>query len=655
MKTKFLIFIFAIVLFTPVFFARADVLPLPDASTTPDIIPPPDASSTPILTENILIRNGDTVIFQGSVDLPTAGNIDIMDNASTTHSVNTDSVLGVLYSLDQNNDSFSISNLQYYDSFGAFYLKCITSVSESCDNWQYVVGGTTPWQSIDQTILTGGESIGIYFGTPYKVVLNSNNIHTTDTLNVTAEKYDYENNVWNPRTGVTVGLTQPDPNNPWSPIEVQTIPVDASGVATFTNIGAGNYNVGIQEDYYFPTESLTVSAPFVDCGCGGGNPAPVFSIPNAISYLESVQSSDGSFGDSDMYTDWASIALSANGISNNIKNKILSYMSADNSVSDNLTDNERRAMALLALNKNPYDFGNVDYITPIINSFDGTQFGDTNLINDDIFALIPLANTGYDNSDDIIKKDIAYVISKQKINGSWEESVDMTSASILALENYSSVSGVNSAISLAENYLESSQKNDGGWGNVSATSWVLQAESILGTNWSNNGKTGIDYLADNQDTDGGAIKNTEILQNRIWATSYAIPGALNETWNQIFHSFPKPTNPTNLTQTCETDPSLCTPPIQPTCETNITLCPPKSVLAEEKLTIVPVENITPKVVSVKKVEKKIEPKILTKEISKIEPINITATAGNSDSKISMIVSIFSLLGLIGLMIFRFVI
>lgn len=668
-KIKFLIIVFGFFLLIPIL-AKAQVIPdpipdpVPSCETDPSLCSPPPPAPTcetdptlcppppvPIPTENVLIRIGDNVIYQGPVDLPPAGNVDITDNTGAVHSVNADSVLGVLYSLDQNNDSFSISNLQYYDSFGAFYLKCITGASELCDNWQYVVGGTTPWQSIDQTILTGGESIGIYFGTPYKIVLDQNNIHTTDTLNVTSEKYDYENNVWNPRSGVTVGLTQPDPNNPWSPAEVQTSLVDINGVATFTNITEGNYNVGIKEDYYFPTEALTVTAPIFSGGGGGGIlPPPIFNIPNAISYLESMQGSDGSFGDSDMYTDWASIALSANGISNNIKNKILSYMSANNSLSDNLTDNERRAMALLALNKNPYDFEGTNYITPIVNSFDGTQFGDINLINDDIFALIPLANTGYDSNDDIIKKDIAYIISEQNSDGSWGGNVDMTSAGILALENYFTVSGVDSAISLAESYLENSQHTDGGWGNVSATSWVLQAESVLNVNWDNGGKTGNDYLAENQDVDGGAIINTETLQNRIWATSYAIPGALGKTWNEIFNSFPKPI--THSTSNCEDDSSCPPPESKPTCETDSTLCPVKPIVVEEKKVFVP-ETVIQKIVKIKKVNK-IIPETVIEKVKTVKPIDLTATAGNSDKKIPVVVSVIILMGLVSGIIFRFI-
>src|SRR3989344_5573386 len=155
MKTKITALFLFLMLFTLVSFVRAD-----------------DAVSTS--TETLLIRNGDTTIYQGIVDLPPAGVVDIADNTGATHSVDADSVLGLLYSIDQASDAFSISDLQYYSSFGSFYLKCITPKDEepSCDNWQYVVNGVTPWTGMDATLLTGGETIGLYFGNPHQLLFS---------------------------------------------------------------------------------------------------------------------------------------------------------------------------------------------------------------------------------------------------------------------------------------------------------------------------------------------------------------------------------------------------------------------------------------------------------------------------------------------------
>lgn len=108
-------------------------------------------------------------------------------------------------------------------------------------------------------------------------------------------------------------------------------------------------------------------------------------------------------------------------------------METNNDISSFLTDNERRAMAILALGKNPYDFNGVNYIEAILSEFDGDQFGETSLVNDDIFAIFPLSHAGYDSDDTEISNALDFIISKQKTNGSWENSVDVTAAAVQAL------------------------------------------------------------------------------------------------------------------------------------------------------------------------------------------------------------------------------
>lgn len=518
----------------------------PDPIVDPDpIIDPNTTTQTPPPTpqENFIIRINDVVLFNGPVDLPASGTVSILDSNNVAHDVNSQSVLAILKSIDDANDSFAISNLAYYDSYGSFYLKCITPTSgtESCDNWQYAVGATTPYSSIDTTILAGGETVGIYFGSSHKVALDKNSITSGESVSATAQNYDYQTDTWNPLTGVSIGVTLPNPNDPWNPTVVSTYPVDAQGIASIPITQANTYTLGIVEDYYFPSYRVVVSEPQAGCtsNCGGNSTTPSFSIPNAVNYLEGIQSPDGSFGGSELYTDWAVIALASYNIKSSVKDNILNYLKSHNNISSNLTDNERRAIVLLTLGENPYSFDGTNYIQAIIKSFDGTQFGDTSLVNDDIFAIIPLYKAGYTTNDEIITKDISYIISKQKSNGSWEDSVDMTSAGIQALSLYNNAPGVASSINLASSYLQSMQQGDGGFGNVSSTAWAMQASGAIGANWSKASKNGLDYLAINQISDGGLLPATESLPNRIWNTSYAIPGALGKTWASIMQSVGK--------------------------------------------------------------------------------------------------------------------
>ena len=136
-------------------------------------------SITPAPTATFIIRNGSSVIYQGTVPL-------LADK----------SVLATLQSIDATSDAFSITNVQNY-SFGK-YLKCLlpSGGAELCDNWQFAVGSVNPFSSIDTTILSGGETVGIYFGNSHQLILNTNSIITGASITATAQKYDYQNNVW---------------------------------------------------------------------------------------------------------------------------------------------------------------------------------------------------------------------------------------------------------------------------------------------------------------------------------------------------------------------------------------------------------------------------------------------------------------------------
>jgi hypothetical protein len=579
-------------------------------------------------TETVLIRNGATVIFQGTIALPASGTVSIPDDTGTTHNVNAKSVLGVLYALDQAHPEFEVSDLQYYNSFGAFYLKCITPSggTASCDNWQFVVNNSTPWTSMDTTILSGGENLGFYFGNPHQVTFDTNAISAGGSVTATAQKYNYLDDTWSALTGVTIGATQPNPSDPYNPTVVTSGAVDSTGSTVLTLAIAGTYDVGISEDYYFPTYPVTVNS----VGGGGGGGSAVFSVPNAISYLTSQQAGDGSLGGSDLYTDWAGIALSAGGASSQ-KSALISYLNSHNNLSGLLTDNERRAMSLLSLGQNPYSFGGVDYITAIVNRFDGTQFGDASLTNDDIFALIPLSKAGYTSGDEIISKDVTFILSKQQSNGSWENSVDMTSAGVQALAPFSGVSGVSNALTNAGNYLQNNQGNDGGWGNVSSSSWAIQAMNVLGASWTKSGKSTADYLAGVQVSDGATSPTSETVQNRIWSTSYAIPAGLGKSWFSIMQGVSKPTTSGSAGGNISNDTGDS---VKKSDKDILTIPDPKMLKIVEKTDITKVEEQKPVLVLQDILPKK-EAKIFTsvhvepRLDTEIPNLGLTASVGNS--------------------------
>jgi hypothetical protein len=467
--------------------------------------------------------------------------------------------------------------------------------------------------------------------------LNTTSVTKGNSFTASAESYNYADNTWSALTGITLGVTVPNPSDPWTPTVVATQPVDTEGKATITLADAGEYSVGIAEDFYFPSYSLTVIEPAPVQGGGGGGgsaPAPVFSTDRALSYLYSVQNPDGSFG-SDLYTDWVAVAYAAGGVSGNAKVSLLSYLSSHAQVSSLLTDNERRAIALLSLGENPYSFNGTDYIAPIVSSFDGTQFGDASLVNDDIFALLPLSASGYVASDDLIAKDVQFLVSKQRSDGSWEGSIDLTAAAIQALRAYSAAP---EAVEKAIAYLQNSQQADGGFGSVYSTSWAMQA----GAGWTKNGKTPTDYLACMQDTDGAAISGSESINNRVWATSYAIPAVLGKSWSAIMHSVPKPqvtqtaSSPVPVIEEVKKEEKV----VQKTEESK-----PEEVAVEPALKVA---QKTPAMLAVAKKPEVVQEPVITQntETEKVaESLGLTASAGESKTNIPMPVIIGSIAGI----------
>ncbi len=531
---------------------NADILatstsPVTISASANGFLPSQPITITPHASQATLaIRDGNTLVGPFTVALPGANAPPVLlspTNSTTTYSIPASSVLAILSSLDASHSEFDITDLQYFNYFGSFMVNCISvpsaSSSPACNNWQYAVNGSFPQIGMDGYALKDGDSAFLFFDTSsWHISADKTAVSTSEPFTVTAEKYDPSSNTYVPAGDEIVGAVQFDAN--FNPTEFATSTADSNGHATLSLSSAGDYSIGIAPGYY-PTVSVAVSAPkHVEAGGGGGGVTHnSIDINKASQFLISNESQDGSFGLL-LYTDWAAIALAANG---NSTDKITSYLKSANSGMYVATDYERHAMALMALGINPYTGTPVNYIQKIVDTFDGTQIGDPGLVNDDIFSLFPLSRAGYNGSDQIIQKITAFILGKQSSDGSWEESADLTAAAIQALSLNSGIGGVSQAITSARSYLSAHQSQDGGFGTSFSTSWVLQAISALHesqSNWMQNNKTPNDYLYALQASDGGIEPDSTNLNSRIWATSYAIPAALNKSWGDLLPSFAKP-------------------------------------------------------------------------------------------------------------------
>lgn len=543
-----------------------------EASSTPEI-----ASSTPLViveevppvllepdTITLTIRDGSVTAFSGTVELaatttpdtlvtPTAGGEPV--------SISARSLLATLLTLDTENDSFEITQYTYYPAYASFLIDCIavpaSSTSPHCFNWTYAVNGSYPFDGVDDKILAAGDTAHFFFGPQRKVILSTTTVEVDTPFTATASNYDLATGEYVAAPGFTIGAGTANPD--FSFTEIATGTADALGQVVFTLHATGTFSVGIKEDFYFPSESIlitgsaTTSEPVSDepvpsSSGGGGTPAPTgFNIPRALAFIASHQTADGSFT-SPIVTDWAALAFAA-GEPGVPKQLLRTYLLTSAPAFTNVTDNERHALALEALDINPYTGTSHDYITPIVAAFDGIEIknspSDAGIVNDDIFGLIALLHAGYSSSDALIKQEAAFVLSKQHADGSWDGIPDMTAAAIQALGPLFDVPGVNQALGKASRYLASTEQQDGSWGNIDSTSWVqtaingiieahtpgLETESAWRTSA---GNLPTDALAAAQLANGSVSS-----ADPTWSTSYAVVAASGKSWVSLLHSFPK--------------------------------------------------------------------------------------------------------------------
>lgn len=545
--------------------ALIPVLAHADATSTATTTPNTSTStpmSIPTETVHLNIRAGATVFGPYNVTLPIGTTTTIQSTNAGVQSITSDSVLAALEAESASTTDYIISDLEYYASYGSFYLKCLSlsgTTTPACSSWNYQVNGTSPSVGMDQKRVSDGDTIMLYFGSPHMVIVSATSTTTATPFLVTSEQYDPSTNTYIPLSGVTVGATQPNPTDPYDPIEIATSTVSATGTALFSLATAGTYNIGIKDDGYYPTVPITIIQPQTNGGSGSlsiststatssntTSTTTAFDLAHAVAFLISKQNSDGSFADS-LRTDWAALALAARNASTLATTR--SYLSSHSAPLASVTDFERHAIALEAVNIDPYRGSPQDTITPIVKAFDGTQIGDPSQDNDDIFALIALTHAGYSQTDPIIQKIATFVIAHQQSNGSWDNSPDMTAAGIQALGPLYAIPGYGQSLGMASGYITSAQQSDGGWGNVDSTSWVQTAiNSINNGDPSHaitptvNGKTAMNALAAAQQSDGGVQPLSDDTNTRVWSTSYAIVAASGADWISLLHSFSIPTS-----------------------------------------------------------------------------------------------------------------
>ncbi|PIR74929.1 MAG: hypothetical protein COU34_05465, partial [Candidatus Magasanikbacteria bacterium CG10_big_fil_rev_8_21_14_0_10_43_9] len=503
----------------------------------------------------------DDIIFDNTLSLDTAATITYHDVATTTTSTmerNDQSVLHALAIADGANDAFSLSDIAYYDSFESYIINCLTiEETNACDNWQYVVNGDYPFLGMDQYIIPTDEvtHIYLYFGERYNIETTKSSFELGESVTSTLSEYDFENNVYNSATDTSLVMALLDASN----TAIATSTISEEGITVFAPTSTGSYKIGLDNgwSWYWPVTSFDVTTVLPtgssgggcgSCGINSSNQVDTV-IKNIISFLDASQNEDGSFGSSISFSDWSAFAYNAYTGSTEGRDKLKTYLLTDPDPRDGFNDTAsyaKRAMVLMSYGIDPYSGTNTNYIKKILDGFDGTQFGIDGIINDDVFALMPLLHAGYSHTDPMIVSSTKYILSRQHADGSFE-SKDMTGATIQILSELTHIDGVTDAIAKAKNFVLSGQQTDGGFGDIYATPWIMQGLSALGEDISTlkkNNLSPIDYIQANQVADGGIGETTNTL--RLWTSAWAVPALLEKPWPTLLSSYTQPTTENNV-------------------------------------------------------------------------------------------------------------
>jgi hypothetical protein len=345
-------------------------------------------------------------------------------------------------------------------------------------------------------------------------------------------------------------------NGAFASAGLTTLPVAAGDTIQFQLHDFSDNDLGsrvtLHIDTLIATSSPTSSPDSSGSGGGGGGGGSThgqFNLGAALAFLASKQNADGSFGTpaNPTLTDWAALALASAGSGSSSYAKLKAYEQAATPSLSSATDYERHAMALEALGINPYSGSPADSVSPIVAKFDGTQIGVASEDNDDIFALFALAEAGYGPNDPLIQKEVAFILSQQKADGSWDESPDLTAAAVDALGPFLTTPQSAAALQQGLGYLFSLQQTSGGWSSIDTTSWaqtaingILNARTPGFSSESSfaapSGFYPTDALSSAQQGDGGVAS----AGDRTWSTSYAAVAASGKDWWAILQPFAKP-------------------------------------------------------------------------------------------------------------------
>lgn len=287
------------------------------------------------------------------------------------------------------------------------------------------------------------------------------------------------------------------------------------------------------------------------------------AIARGLDWLRAQQAADGSVGGADGSA-WSALAFRAAGVDpatvrlSAASPSLTDYLASScGSLGDLATSWARYVLAVVAAAgpEAAQDFCGLDPLAELLAFWDGSQFGDAALLNDDYFALLALRAAGVPNDAPAVQTTREWVLANQQPNGGWSwgvlgpsnpffafalgADVDDTAAAMQALALTVTAAPLDEArTDLAATrgalFIKHLQNLfDGGCGgsnagaafdaafggrldgnadsNADSTSWALMAlnvrgEDAQGPGWTTpNGQTPVSYLLSLQREDGSFV------------------------------------------------------------------------------------------------------------------------------------------------------
>ena len=303
------------------------------------------------------------------------------------------------------------------------------------------------------------------------------------------------------------------------------------------------------------------------------------AIQDALSYLRSQQSFDGSIGG---YADsaWVCIAIAAAGEDpdtwENGGDSLVDFLKSgppgdDLSGEFNMgTYLARMVLAAVAAGEDPEAFGswsgsqagvtitNGDYLGALVSLYDGAQFlqdltgaaDSAETLNDDFWALRAVVAAGESPYSSMVQNTAQFIMANQEDDGGWTwgtpshtwympdaTDVDNTAAAIVAL--CLAKKAGSGAVSDGLDFLQANQDTSGGfigyWTgvNVMSTAWCVDAIGAAGQHpggsaWMPDNDSAVDYLLAEQALDGsigGSIRATSDAVLALVGAYYRAPAA----------------------------------------------------------------------------------------------------------------------------------